>query len=114
MNFKKIKSVLLVSVVCFSIVVTGCNKNSDSANSQRNSKSKEASNEDLLSNTTFEINVSKLLENKNSLIGDNTSSINIASNLPINANYNYEGIELKTKEKPYELIIIFKELSENK
>lgn len=55
--------------------------------------------------TMSEVNVNELSKYQNSHVGDNSAVGNILYNLP-GVNYN-QGFELKTLEKPYELIVSY-------
>jgi hypothetical protein len=91
MKFFKFKVILPLIIIILSLWFVGCEKTEDY---------KESSNES-------NVNVNKLLEYKNSYVGNNSAVGNIISNLP--ANTYVRGFELQTKSKPYEININYKD-----
>ena len=81
-------------MIILSLGFVGCEKTEDSKESSNESK----------------VNVDKLLEYKNSYVGDNSAVGNIISNLP--ANIYVKGFELQTKSKPYEINIDYKDFKD--
>ena len=94
MRFFKFKIILSLIIIVLSFGVIGCEKTKNA---------KEDSNESKIS-------VDKLLEYKDSYVGNNSAIGNIISNLPANI-YN-KKFELQTKSKPYEINIYYKDFED--
>ena len=91
MKIFKFKVILPLIMIVLSLGFVGCEKTKDS---------KESSNESKIS-------VDKLLEYKDSYVGNNSAIGNIISNLP--ANIYVKGFELQKNSKSYEINIDYKD-----
>ena len=94
MGASKYKLITTLMIILLSFGIVGCGQDE---------KVKDTSNKEG-------VNIVKLLEYKDSNIGDNTAITNIISNLPANT-YN-DGVELQTASKPYEVTINYKGLED--
>ncbi|XTR38664.1 DUF4825 domain-containing protein [Paraclostridium tenue] len=94
MKIFKFKVILPLIMIVLSLGFVGCEKTKNA---------KEDSNESKIS-------VDKLLEYKDSYVGNNSAIGNIISNLPANI-YN-KKFELQTKSKPYEINIDYKDFED--
>lgn len=92
MSFSRYKLTTTLIIILLSFGIVGCGQD-------KNMKDTSYKNE---------YNIVKLLEYKDSNIGDNTAITSIISNLPANT-YN-DGIELQTASKPYEVTVNYKGL----
>ena len=90
MKIFKFKVILPLIMIVLSLGFVGCEKTENSNESK--------------------ISVDKLLEYKNSYVGNNSAVGNIISNLPANI-YNRK-FELQTKSKPYEINIYYKDFED--